>query len=112
VGQYGQGTLVASSHLQRHRQYEINHELGEQIGWPELVEQVAQAYDALPADERARTAILTENYGELGAVNLYGPAHGLPEGISGVNSAWWYGYPDPSPRSAPAALSRCSPSAK
>ncbi|HEU4520933.1 MAG TPA: glycosyltransferase family 39 protein [Thermoanaerobaculia bacterium] len=64
----------------------------EQIGWPELVAKVAQIYRSIPPEERAKTAILTMNYGEAGAVNLYGPAHGLPRAISGVNSHWSRGY--------------------
>jgi hypothetical protein len=30
-------------------------------------------------------------------VNLYGPAHGLPAAISGVNSFWARGYGEPPP---------------
>jgi hypothetical protein len=70
----------------------------EQIGWPELVETVAEIYTALPAEQRARTAILAANYGEAGAVNLYGPTHGLPQAISGVNSHWPRGYGAPPPQ--------------
>ena len=69
----------------------------EQIGWPELVETVAAIHAALPVEQRARTAILTGNYGEAGAVNLYGRSHGLPEAISGVNSYWPRGYGEPPP---------------
>jgi 4-amino-4-deoxy-L-arabinose transferase-like glycosyltransferase len=71
----------------------------EQIGWPELVETVARIHAALPAEQRARTAILAGNYGEAGAVDLYGPAHDLPGAISGVNSYWARGYGQPPPES-------------
>jgi 4-amino-4-deoxy-L-arabinose transferase-like glycosyltransferase len=64
----------------------------EQVGWPELVAQVAAVYHALPEAERVRTAIYANNYGEAGAVNRYGPAHGLPTAISGINSYWARGY--------------------
>jgi hypothetical protein len=77
---------------------EINGELKEQIGWPELVEIVAGIYDALPDEDKLQTGILTGNYGEAGAINLYGPAYGLPEAISGVNSYWMRGYGDPPPQ--------------
>ncbi len=69
----------------------------EMIGWPELVETVAQVYNDMPEDIRPRTAILTGNYGETGAVNLYGPAHGLPAAISGIDSAWYRGYGETPP---------------
>ncbi|MCC6192760.1 MAG: glycosyltransferase family 39 protein [Anaerolineales bacterium] len=69
----------------------------EQIGWPELAETVAGIYHGLPAEERARTGILAGNYGEAGALNLYGPDYGLPRAISGRNSYWLRGYGDPPP---------------
>jgi hypothetical protein len=69
----------------------------EEIGWPELVETVAQVRDSLTPDQRAKLGILAANYGEAGAVNLYGPKYGLPAAISGVNSFWARGYGDPPP---------------
>jgi len=69
----------------------------EEIGWPELVETVAQVRDSLPPDERVHYGILAANYGEAGAVNLYGAEYGLPSAISGVNSFWVRGYGDPPP---------------
>jgi hypothetical protein len=77
---------------------DINTEFKEEIGWPELVGTVARIYAALPAEEQAVTGILTGNYGEAGAINLYGPAYGLPEAISGVNTYWLRGYGDPAPQ--------------
>jgi 4-amino-4-deoxy-L-arabinose transferase-like glycosyltransferase len=76
---------------------DIHDNFVEQIGWPELAQTVAEIYNTLPAEEQARTGILTANYGEAGAINLYGPAHGLPPAISGVNSYWLRGYGDPPP---------------
>jgi 4-amino-4-deoxy-L-arabinose transferase-like glycosyltransferase len=76
---------------------EIHDNFVEQIGWPELVETVAGIYANLPADEQAHTGILAGNYGEAGAVNLYGPAYGLPPAISGINSFWLRGFGDPPP---------------
>jgi 4-amino-4-deoxy-L-arabinose transferase-like glycosyltransferase len=64
----------------------------EEIGWQELTATVAEIYHALPATEQAQTAILTGNYGEAGAINLYGPQLGLPRAISGMNSLWFRGY--------------------
>ena len=75
----------------------IDSDFREEIGWPQLVAEVAQIYNALPPAERARTGILATNYGEAGAINLYGPAYGLPRAISGINSFWAYGYPSPPP---------------
>jgi Dolichyl-phosphate-mannose-protein mannosyltransferase len=76
----------------------INGDMREEVGWPELVATLAKVRDSLPPDERAHVAILTGNYGETGAVDLYGPQYGLPPAISGVNSAWYRGYGDPPPQ--------------
>lgn len=78
-------------HISRH----FHDNFAEQVGWPELVAQVAAVYHALPPAERARTAIYANNYGEAGAINRYGPAHGLPTAISDINSYWYRGYGDP-----------------
>ena len=52
----------------------------------------------MPAEEKPLTAILVANYGEAVAINLYGPAYGLPEAISGVNNYYLRGYGDPPPQ--------------
>ncbi|HEY1422372.1 MAG TPA: glycosyltransferase family 39 protein [Candidatus Acidoferrum sp.] len=76
----------------------FNEDFREEIGWPELVATIAQIRDLLPAEERAHLGILAGNYGEAGAVNLYGPQYGLPRVISGINSFWQQGYGDPPPQ--------------
>jgi len=74
-----------------------NGDLLEELGWPELTETVAQIRDSLPAPDQVRVGILAGNYGEAGAINLYGPKYGLPPAISGINSFWERGYGDPPP---------------
>ena len=74
-----------------------NGDLVEELGWPELVQAVASIRDSLPEQEREHLGILAANYGEAGAINLYGPSYHLPEVISGVNSFWARGYGDPPP---------------
>jgi hypothetical protein len=69
----------------------------EQVGWPDYVAQVAAVYVALPPAERTHTVIYANNYGEAGAIDLYGPRHGLPRAISPVNSFWFRGYGTPPP---------------
>jgi 4-amino-4-deoxy-L-arabinose transferase-like glycosyltransferase len=76
----------------------LNGDLREEFGWPELTQTVATIYQDLPAEERAVTGILAGNSGEAGAINLYGPAYGLPQAISGMNSYWYRGYGNPPPQ--------------
>jgi hypothetical protein len=61
------------------------------LGWPQLVSTVAGVYDSLPADRRARAAILTSNFGEASAIDVYGAAFDLPHAISGNNNFWLWG---------------------
>jgi len=75
----------------------VNGDFREEIGWPELVAEIARVRNSLPPAERESTGILAANYGEAGAINLYGPTYGLPRAISGINSFWAYGYPSPPP---------------
>ncbi len=75
----------------------INGDLREEVGWREMVQTIANIRDTLPPAERGRVGILVANYGEAGAIDLYGPAYGLPPAISGVNSFWARGYGNPPP---------------
>ncbi|HMK91873.1 MAG TPA: hypothetical protein VK576_02640, partial [Thermoleophilia bacterium] len=87
--------VLPPSALARHPLQNINYNLGEEVGWPELTATVAHVYHSLPPAERATTVILTGNYGEAGAIDRYGPALGLPNAYSGHNSFWWWGPPRP-----------------
>jgi hypothetical protein len=73
---------------------DINGEIIEMVGWQDLTEQVANIYQSIPEDEKSRTVILAGNYGEAGALDLYGAAYDLPRIISGANSLWYRGYGD------------------
>lgn len=63
----------------------------DEFGWPEMVEKVARVYNSLPPEERARTAIFSNGWGEAAAVDFYGPRFGLPPAISKHNSYWIWG---------------------
>jgi 4-amino-4-deoxy-L-arabinose transferase-like glycosyltransferase len=71
-----------------------SYDFREEVGWPDLVDTIAGIRDSLPAG----AGILAGNYGEAGAIDLYGPAHGLPNAISGINSYWLRGYGNPPPQ--------------
>ena len=77
---------------------QVQGDFREEVGWPELVQEVAKIRDSLSPEERAHLGIIGTNYGEAGAINLYGPQYGLPRAISGVNSFWQRGYGDPPPQ--------------
>ncbi len=69
-----------------------NNDCKDEIGWPELTAQVAAIRDTLPAAQLPRLAILVHNYGEAGALALYGPHYHLPTPISSTNSFFFRGW--------------------
>ena len=74
-----------------------NDQLKSEVGWPELVQQVEKAYNEVPVSEKAHATILAASSGEIGSIDLYGPAYGLPRVISGFDSYWQYDYGNPPP---------------
>ena len=61
------------------------------FGWKERAEAVARYYNALPVEERQKTAIFGNFYGQAGAIDHFGPALGLPRAIGGHHSYWYWG---------------------
>jgi hypothetical protein len=88
--------LAASGPL---RDFALSHngDLREEIGWNQMVKTVAGIRDALPPDQQAHLGITTGNYGEYGAIEILGPAYGLPQPIGTTNSEYLRGYPTPQP---------------
>lgn len=61
------------------------------LGWRDQVEAMARAFHALPAAGRSAVATSGGNYGQVGAVAMYGPARGLPYPISTRSDFWAWG---------------------
>ncbi len=68
----------------------IRTDFADTVGWQDLVGEVAAVYDRLPPTQRSGAVILTDNYGEAGAVNTYGPALGLPAAVSGELTYYYW----------------------
>ena len=75
----------------------INDSFTEQIGWDEMVKRVGEVYAGLPAEDQARTGILTGENDEAAALNIYGREYGLPQAISPSDTFWLRGYGNPPP---------------
>jgi 4-amino-4-deoxy-L-arabinose transferase-like glycosyltransferase len=67
----------------------LNPDVGETIGWPDLVRTVVAVRHRLPAD--APVVVLTDNYGEAGALQHYG----VSNVYSGHNAYGDWGPPPP-----------------
>jgi hypothetical protein len=68
---------------------DVNYDAGEQVAWPQYVAEIAVVYAG--AGKPANTVIVTSNYGEAGAIDLFGPRYGLPHAISGHQNYWYWG---------------------
>jgi 4-amino-4-deoxy-L-arabinose transferase-like glycosyltransferase len=70
------------------------YDVGETVGWPTYVAEIAAAYRRVPVPTNGTVAILGSNYGESGAVDRYGAHYGLPPAY-GVHMGYWYWGPPP-----------------
>lgn len=91
---YAAALGVAPSSDERHELGRLPQFYADMHGWPDLAASVARVYDTLPSEDKARACIFTENYGQAGAIDLFGADHGLPKAISGHNSYWLWGPRD------------------
>ena len=73
--------------------YELRSDYADMFGWEELATSVTDVYNDLPADERARTAVVTANYGEAGAIDFFGEDMGVDQAYSGHNGYYLWGPP-------------------
>jgi hypothetical protein len=63
----------------------------DELGWRRMEKQVAAVYASLSPEERANAAIMTLDYGEAAAIDVYGPEDGLPTAISGDKQYFLWG---------------------
>jgi 4-amino-4-deoxy-L-arabinose transferase-like glycosyltransferase len=63
----------------------------DELGWQQMTEAVARAYDRLPFGLRSVTAIFAQNYGEAGAIDFFGAKYNLPKAICGHQSYYLWG---------------------
>ncbi len=74
-----------------------NGDLREELGWDTLLQSVAGVRDTLSPQQQSHLGIVVGNYGERGAIDLFGPVYHLPPAITGTNSGWLNSYPHPEP---------------
>ncbi len=77
--------------IETHRLGPLPQLYADQFGWEEMTATVARVYNSLPPEVRAKTAIFGQNYGQAGAIDLFGPKYGLPPAISGHQNYFYWG---------------------
>ena len=88
---YSEATHLAPPRIETHKLGPMPQLYADQFGWEEMTAVVAHAYNSLPSGVRAKTAIFAQNYGQAGAVDLFGPKYGMPRAISGHQSYFLWG---------------------
>jgi 4-amino-4-deoxy-L-arabinose transferase-like glycosyltransferase len=88
---YGQLTGIQQPRIENHELGPLPQLFADRFGWPEMAAEVARVYHTLPAEDRQLAAIFGQNYGQAGAIDLYGPQLGLPKALSGHLTYWHWG---------------------
>jgi len=94
---YQQRLGIAPPKVEVRHEGPLEQRLGDQFGWEELVADVATIYWTLPREERAETMIFASNYGEAGALHLFGPRYKLPSAICAHQNHYFWGPPESEP---------------
>ncbi len=71
--------------------HKLNSDIGDTVGWPQLVGAVAAADAELTRSGRPPGSVFAEAYGEAAALDVYGSAYHLPPVLSGDNTYWMWG---------------------
>ncbi|GAA4339397.1 glycosyltransferase family 39 protein [Mucilaginibacter gynuensis] len=69
------------------KQHPTTQDYADMLGWDEMAEKVAKTYHSLSPEERSRTQIFAENYGQAGAIHHYRKQYNLPDVVC-LNSSF------------------------
>jgi hypothetical protein len=88
---YTQALGIQQQKFENQPQSQLPQIYADMFGWEERVRIVGAYFRSLPLEEQRVTAIGAPNYGEAGAVDLFGSKYGLPKSISSSNNYWIWG---------------------
>jgi 4-amino-4-deoxy-L-arabinose transferase-like glycosyltransferase len=80
--------LHADVRIERGKTSPLPQLLADRTGWRSFVDDVERVYRSLPSDDQRRAVVYAPSYGHAGAVELWGPAIGLPRVIASQNTYW------------------------
>jgi Dolichyl-phosphate-mannose-protein mannosyltransferase len=81
---------IQQQKFENHQESQLPQIFADMVGWEDRVKIVADYIHSLPPEEQKVTAVGASNYGDAGAVDLFGPKYGLPKAIStAANYAIW-----------------------
>jgi len=86
--------LLSEGQMAASKIYKLRSDYAYELGWPGVARTAADVYRSLPPDERHDAIVYAANYGEAGAIDMWGKALGLPKAVSGHNTYWFWRPPD------------------
>lgn len=66
----------------------------DEFGWEDMARKVGEVYNALPPEQRTKTAIFANGYGQAAAIDFFGAKYGLPKAICRHQNYWLWGPRD------------------
>ena len=78
---------------ERHEMGVLPQHYADMFGWEEMVETVSKVYQRLTPEEQSECTIFVWNYGEAGAIDLFGEKYNLPKATCSHNNYWLWGPP-------------------
>jgi hypothetical protein len=92
MARYAAGTgITAATQTNWGAQLALPQDYADMLGWREKVDAVAMVVASLTPEERDRAVLYGDNYGQAGALDLYGRRHGLPPVVSLAGSFFLFG---------------------
>ena len=88
---YEQAMGVEQQKFEHSQQGVLPQLYADMFGWEEMAQRVAAYYRTLSPEDRQKTAIFANNYGEAGAIDFFGPRYGLPKAIGTHQNYWIWG---------------------
>jgi hypothetical protein len=73
--------IKAATTTNRGTSLPLPQDYADMLGWEEQVSAVSGVYESVPQDQRAEAVLVARNYGEAGALEFFGPRHGLPQRV-------------------------------
>lgn len=81
---------VKSIKLDNNQSVELPQYFYDRLEWDTLINDVTDVYNSIPEPERSDTAIVTENYGYAGAIDLFGGKNNLPNATCGQLNYYFF----------------------
>ncbi len=80
-------------HWEDGKNHPLPQDFSDMLGWEEMAQKAGKAYNALTPEEKSKTLVFCDNYGQAGALNYYRKKYGLPVTYSD-NASFLYWMPD------------------